>query len=61
MWSPVRAVALLIKLILPLRTHQIRLLDSGEADTWRYEKGKWRLNCGSLAQGNEKSRPLSRS
>jgi hypothetical protein len=35
-WSPVRYVALLIKLILPLRTMQVRVLDSGEADTWRY-------------------------
>lgn len=37
MWSPVRWVALLIKLILPLRTMQVRVLDSGEADAWRYE------------------------
>ncbi len=36
MWSPVRAVALYLKLELPLRTFQVRMLDSGEADTWRY-------------------------
>lgn len=37
MWSPVRAIALMMKLELPLRTYQVRMLDSGEADTWRYE------------------------
>lgn len=44
LWSPVRAVALLIKLHLPLRTYQVRMLDSGEADTWRYEQGHWVRN-----------------
>lgn len=43
MWSPVRALALLIKLHLPLRSYQVRMLDSGEADTWRY------VNCGWVA------------
>lgn len=57
MWSPVRWVALLVKLILPLRTFQVRMLDSGEADTWRYADGNWALNAGRLAQGNER-RPL---
>lgn len=37
MWSPVRWVALLTKLTLPLRTSQVRVLDSGEADTWQYD------------------------
>jgi len=36
-WSPVRTIALMLKLELPLRTYQVRMLDSGEADTWRYE------------------------
>lgn len=36
-WSPVRAVALLVKLHLPLRGFQVRLLNSGEADDIRYE------------------------
>ncbi len=54
MWSPVRWVALLVKLILPLRTFQVRMLDSGEADTWRYANGNWALNAGALAQGNER-------
>lgn len=57
MWSPVRWVALLVKLILPLRTFQVRMLDSGEADTWRYAAGAWGLNPSRLAQGNER-RPL---
>jgi hypothetical protein len=57
MWSPVRWVALLVKLILPLRTFQIRMLDSGEADTWRYANGDWTLNPTQLAQGSER-RPL---
>lgn len=43
-WSPVRSVALYVKLLLPLRTYQVRFLDSGEADTWRYEGGYWVLN-----------------
>lgn len=57
MWSPVRWVALLVKLILPLRTFQVRMLDSGEADTWRYSAGEWALNPSRLAQGSER-RPL---
>jgi hypothetical protein len=31
-WNPVRAFFVLLKLYLPLRTHQIRMLDSGEGD-----------------------------
>ena len=54
MWSPVRWVALLVKLILPLRTFQIRMLDSGEADTWRYSAGTWAPNLSRLAQGSER-------
>ena len=54
LWSPVRWVLLYIKLELPLRTIQVRLLDSGEADTWYYEGGNWRLNDGFLKQGSEK-------
>lgn len=57
MWSPVRWVALLAKLILPLRTFQVRMLDSGEADTWRYADGDWVLNLNRLAQGSER-RPV---
>ncbi|WMY09107.1 gamma-mobile-trio integrase GmtZ [Paraburkholderia phenoliruptrix] len=58
MWSPVRWVALLVKLQLPLRTFQVRMLDSGEADTWRWQGGEWKLNQGSLALGSE-SKPYA--
>jgi len=40
-WSPVRSMLAFVKLHLPLRTYQVRMLDSGEADTWRYESGNW--------------------
>lgn len=53
-WSPTRAVAVFLKLELPLRTFQVMMLDSGEADTWRYENGKFRLNDSPLAQSTEK-------
>lgn len=53
-WSPVRWVALLVKLILPLRTFQVRMLDSGEADTWRYAAGVWALNLNQLVQSSER-------
>lgn len=63
LWSPVRAVALYIKLELPLRTFQVRMLDSGEADTWRYIHspggGGFVFNHGPLATGSEK-RPSQR-
>jgi hypothetical protein len=56
LWSPVRAAALLVKLHLPLRTYQVRFLDSGEADTWRYEKGEWIINqLHPFKNGNEKN------
>lgn len=44
LWSPVKAMIIFTKLHLPLRTYQVRMLDSGEADTWRYAKGQWKLN-----------------
>lgn len=60
MWSPVRATALQIKLHLPLRTYQVRFLDSGEADTWRYMAGDWAINQNHpFAMGKEKT-PWSR-
>ncbi|WP_347115830.1 gamma-mobile-trio integrase GmtZ [Vibrio cholerae] len=43
-WSPVKAMVIFMKLHLPLRTYQVSMLDSGEADTWRYESGQWKLN-----------------
>lgn len=44
MWSPVVAMVLFIKLQLPLRTYQVHMLDSGEADGMRYQNGKWVKN-----------------
>lgn len=52
MWSPVRWVALLVKLQLPLRSFQIRMLDSGEADTWKWQDGEWVVNQNLLAIGD---------
>ena len=59
LWSPVRAVGLYIKLELPLRTFQVRMLDSGESDTWRYDSGNFRVNSSPLVLGSEK-RPSQR-
>jgi hypothetical protein len=60
MWSPVKAMVIFMKLHLPLRTYQIRMLDSGEADTWRYENGQWTLNNKhDFALGSEK-RPFGK-
>lgn len=59
-WSPVRWVALYIKLELPLRTAQVRWLDSGEADTFFYEcidgytRSKWLENTSPHARGSIK-------
>lgn len=58
-WCPARAVALLLKLTLPLRTYQVRMLDSGDADTWRYTSNGWTRNRGPLASGDER-RPVQR-
>lgn len=48
-WSPVKAMVIFMKLHLPLRTYQIRMLDSGEADTMRYENGSWTKNPHNIA------------
>lgn len=49
-WSPVRAFALVIKLLLPVRTYQIRMLDSGEGDSYLYtDQGIWIKNIGKHA------------
>lgn len=54
-WSPVKAMVIFMKLHLPLRTYQVRMLDSGEADTWRYEQGQWVVNTQhDFALGSEK-------
>lgn len=43
-WYPGRTVAMLLKLELPLRTYQVRMLDSGEADSWWYEGSSYARN-----------------
>ncbi|PMG27769.1 integrase [Shewanella sp. 10N.286.52.C2] len=59
-WSPVKAMAIFMKLHIPLRTYQVRMLDSGEADTWRYEQGQWVVNTKhNYALGSEK-RPFGK-
>ncbi|MFH4460260.1 gamma-mobile-trio integrase GmtZ [Vibrio alginolyticus] len=59
-WSPVKAMVIFMKLHLPLRTYQVRMLDSGEADTWRYENGQWVVNIQhDFALGSEK-RPFGK-
>ena len=55
LWSPALAVALYVKLQLPLRTYQVRMLDSGEADSVRYVLGSWVKNTGPLAKGTDKN------
>ena len=55
LWSPVLAVALYLKLQLPLRTYQVRMLDSGEADSTCYVRGTWVKNTGPLAKGTNKN------
>ena len=49
-----------MKLLLPLRTYQVRMLDSGEADTYIYqqtkreEAGYWTKNNGPFKKGTNK-------
>lgn len=52
MWEPVRWVALLVKLIIPLRTMQVRMLDSGETDALRFTGDGWEKNPHHLAGPN---------
>jgi transposase-like protein len=53
MWSPVRWVAVLIKLQTVARTGMVRMLDSGESDTWRYESNSFMKNGNLFAEMNE--------
>lgn len=50
-WSPVRNAAILLKLETPLRTFQVRMLNSGEADHSRFNiaSGRWEENLHELA------------
>lgn len=51
-WSPVRAVFYLVRLELPIRGFQTRMLDSGEGDefVFRPEEGGWIRNAGRWAE-----------
>jgi hypothetical protein len=55
-WSPVRAVAIWLKLRMPFRTFQVRMLDSGEADTLVYDPNTCAMNPnkGPLHMGTQK-------
>ncbi|MGG0666370.1 VPA1269 family protein [Viridibacillus arvi] len=61
MWFPGATVLFLTKLLLPLRTYQVRMLDSGEMDTYKYVQsmrnvaGEWIKNDSHLSQGTEKN------
>lgn len=61
MWFPGTTVVLLTKLLLPLRTYQVRMLDSGEMDTYKYVQsmrnvaGEWIKNDSHLSQGTERN------
>ena len=61
MWFPGTTVLLLTKLLLPLRTYQVRMLDSGEMDTYKYVQsmrnvaGEWIKNDSHLSQGTERN------
>jgi site-specific recombinase XerD len=45
-WNPVLSYLMLLKLKLPMRTYQLRYLNSGESDQYvfNYSKWKWELN-----------------
>lgn len=61
LWFPGTSVALLTKLLLPLRTYQVRMLDSGEMDTFKYVQptrnmpGQWIKNDSHLSKGSVKN------
>lgn len=59
-WSPVRAIALMTKMLTPARTAQVRWLDSGEADSLVYDpETGWQPNTGPLAPPQAR-RPMDR-
>lgn len=61
MWFPGITVVILTKLLLPLRTYQVRMLDSGETDTYKYVQpiinmaGEWIKNDSPLSKGTERN------
>lgn len=60
MWCPARTICLLTKLMLPIRTYQARMLDSGEMDTFKYVQtdkykyGEWVRNDSPLSEGTDR-------
>ncbi len=60
-WAPVRAVAMWLKLRMPFRTLQVRLLDSGEADTFIIDRvsGATSQNTTPFAKGTLRT-PIQR-
>jgi len=59
-WSPVVAMFIFTKLHLPLRSYQVRFLDSGEGDTWRYEQGQWVENTKHAFKYGSTKRPYQK-
>lgn len=59
-WSPVMAMFMFVKLHLPLRSFQVRFLDSGEGDTWRYESGQWIENAKHAFKYGTPKRPYQK-
>lgn len=59
-WSPVLAMFMFTKLHLPLRSIQVRFLDSGEGDTYRYEQGKWVENTKHAFKYGTTKRPYQK-
>ncbi|MBI5921982.1 MAG: hypothetical protein HY847_10110 [Betaproteobacteria bacterium] len=55
MWSPVRWVATLFHIQTPPRVGQVRMLDSGEADTFIWKDGQFIPNLCSLVQGTARN------
>lgn len=58
LWCPVRASALAIKLLLPLRTFQVRVLESSEGDDVCYRTGQWvpNVHTGAPPKGRTRRR-----
>lgn len=59
-WSPAIAMFLFTKLHLPSRSFQVRFLDSGEGDTWRYEHGQWVENTKHAFKYGSPKRPYQK-
>ena len=57
-WSPVRAFAILNKMTIPLRTYQVRMLESGEGDPEKFDAAlfKWVPNTGVHANPKKHSK-----